>query len=460
MNQFFLLLRRPALWIMAVLVLGSMLIKCKRCPDCKPPVIDEKLYPIPWNEATIQLSQNLSDEAIRDAFLQAGQKANDPTLTSDKIKIRRCPCDSLLTNVTLAGNYTIVGSGDPATVQSGHSGQSGDLDLPDGSVVAINYKLDTFDGPSPNEKDGNPLSSRTEQYQKLPDIGAGSTKTVAIGIFDSGLQDSYLSGLSWQYEAQTCLSPGELGGAFQNGFSFVDEPVTPTYLDVNPYRHGSRVAYLIARQFVGSGVIPKLIPFKVLDKENRGDMFALLCALETARLNGVQVYNLSLGYYGEDHPLLRTYFQRILANPNQYIVVAVGNRTTADMAADRSMDTMYPRFYPAALAAEFGFDRVLAVTTVQLPSLPKVEASLRQNYSRSLAWGVRADTADRFKLDGQMGSIIGSSFAAPILAGRLARLVGEGDSRPTQTMRTLMMVGTDGTLGRQVRRNRYLPSRP
>lgn len=449
----------PVLWGLIALAGMIGLSACRTNKPCQPPVIDEKLYPIPWNAATIQLSQNVSDEAIRNAFVEGGQRANDPLLTVDKITIRRCACDSALINVTLAGNYTIIGSGDPpAAVRSGNNGQSGEVNLPEGSVVAIDYRLDTFDGATAGKDYANPQASKEEQYQRLPNMGG--VKKVRIGIFDTGLEEGYLSEIPWQYPALNCPQPGLSGGTVQNGFSFVDEAATPAYRDLNGNQHGSRVAYLLARQFSGSGVIPQIIPFKVLDKNNEGDMFSLLCALETARLNDVQVYNLSLGYYGAVHPLLRTYLGRILANPNHYIVAAAGNRTAADTATNRLLNTMSPPFYPAAFAAEFGPDRLLVATTVQLPALPKVEASLSQNYSYSLVYGVLADQTDRFKLEGQPNPIWGSSFATPILAGRLARLVGQGVINPTLTLRMQMSQGPDRSGVKQVRRNRYLRSNP
>lgn len=442
--------KRPVLWLLAALVVISTFESCKRkCPD--KPVIDEKLYPVPWNSATIQLSRNLSDAEIRATF---------PAGARDSIvSIRRCSCDSTLFNVTFPSSFTINGSGDPATVQTGNTGTSGDLDLPAGSVVAINYPLSNF------QDSEQRLPSKDEYLSrllKLPGNEPANAKTVSIGVFDTGLIDdgTYLSGSAWKFPTKLCSSTGVIGGATlgQVGYSFLDTPSGVNYTDDNKYHHGSRVANLIARQFDGSSVIPKIIPFKVLDQHNSGDMFALLCAMETARLNKVQVYNLSLGYYGEMQPLLRKYIQKSLADdPKRYIVVAAGNRSASDTAKDHS-DSMFPKFYPAAFSAEF--DRLLMVTTIQKPSLPKVEASTRQNYSKLFGWGVLADSADRFELGRDNSYIFGSSFATPILTGRLARLIGEGELLPADKLIQQMTTGVPGSGGSHVRGNRYVGSRP
>ncbi len=458
MFQLFTYSKRPASWVLAVLVLGSMLIQCKRCPDCKPPVIDEKLYPVPWNSATVQLGNNLTDKQLIDSLQKSA-----PTLKIDSIAIRRCPCDSTLVNITLAGNFTISGACSPACVRTGDTGTTGDLGLPFGSIVGINYTFEPFEN---LKEGGNPSASQKEYPGRSLTLaeGAPPAKTVRIGVFDTGLdEERYMpSGSAWKYPAQTCTIPGILSPTpTQTGFTFIEN--TTSYADDNEFKHGSRVAYLLARQFEGSSVLPKIIPFKVLDKYNRGDTFGLLCALETARLNGVQVYNLSLGgYYGLPHPLLKTYIGRILANPTNYIVVAIGNRTEADTATNHNVESMFPSFYPAGLASEF--NRMLVVTTVQKPPMPTVEASKRQNYWPKLAWGVRADVmeqnTDRFGLDVDAITVMGSSFAAPIVAGRLARMIGERSGPPMTNLYNAMTPGTAPATGQQVRGNRYLSSKP
>jgi len=459
---------------MASLLAGSTLDSCqllKRCTGSPPkPVIDEKLYPVRWNSATIQLSANLTERQLIDSFIKAA-----PSLDTNDITIRRCACDPTLINVTLAGSYTISGVGDPATVQTGTTGTTGDLGLPAGSVVAVNYNLSPIIDIQQNQRPDVTGKTYPQLDTLLPPIAPAGATTVRIGVFDTGLlEGSYLPGTAWASAVQSC-SAGVLNPSpTQPGYSFVSSTTaTPEYLDDNGFRHGSQVARLIAHQFAGSRVggvrvIPKIIPFKVLDQNNQGDMFSLLCALETARLNGVQVYNLSLGYYGEAQPLLLKYLQKILQNPNAYIVVAAGNRTDADMNGDRNVESMFPKFSPGSFAlyadTATNFKRMLLVTTVQNLSTT-IEGSRRQNYSPKFAWGVRSDlsdpaTGDRFLMDVGSITITGSSFATPIVTGRLARLIGEGEANPVNKLFSQTQSGSAGSAGKQVRDNRYLPARP
>lgn len=448
-------LKRPSLWVIAALmVVFQSCERCRRTPEGTK--TEKERFPIPWNSATIQLGQLQTLNQIINSLIKAA-----PDLTPEKIKVRRCACDSALVNVTLPANFTIDGSGDPATVHSGNTGASGALDLPTGSVVAINYRLDTFEEREQKLPSKNEYLSRSIKFPS-----SAGAKTVSIGVFDTGLLDNgtYLPNSEWKFSTQTCSVSGRLATSPQQvGYSFLPELASGIYNDDHQYQHGSRVAYLIARQFEGSTVLPKIVPLKVLDKDNRGDMFGLLCAMETARLNKIQVYNLSLGYYGEPHPLLRIYLKKSLADdPNRYIIVAAGNRPVGDTTPDHSLDSMTPKFYPAALVTEVGsipeFQRLLVVTTVDRRPVPaSVLVSSRQNYSKQYAWGVRADTADRFDLGVSNVSIFGSSFATPILTGRLARLIGEANPNPIVTLSASM---TAGASGRQVRQNRYLSSHP
>ena len=226
---------------------------------------------------------------------------------------------------------------------------------------------------------------------------------------------------------------------------------------------------MVTKQFVGSGgIVPHIVPMRVLDENNKGDLYGLMCAMETARKNDIKVFNMSLGYYGSADSVFKAYLKRAIDN-GVWIVTAAGNRTpTEPDTVNRNLDSMNPKFYPASFSGEPGFDKLLVATTVLLKPDREIMSSTRQNYDKKRVFGILADdvrntTEGRFSLvtstiSGSQGWLIfGSSYATPVLTGRLARLLA---NNPSTSLTDLMGTMQRGDSGNQVKDNKYFPSHP
>lgn len=440
---------RLVLWIFTSLTLASLLVSCTQLQqDPNPPNS---------NSINIKLTAPWSTTDIQAAFLAAF-----PNLQADSVKVRSCPCDPNLINIKLPQNWIIEGHSGNMTVKSDTDGATGgeDIPLPDGAITGINYPISTFDD-SQNGTDTQKTEPKLYPTISLEDKDPG--KKIKVAVFDSGLNDQHIVPDLYT-TTYLCKEGGKYdpGLSSQKGWNFVGSETNTDTREVSRVDHGSRVAYLLAKQFNGSPALPLIVPMRVLDSENKGDLFGLMCAMETARLNGIKVFNVSLGYYGTQDPLLKSYVDKAVAE-NIWIITAAGNRPprqpNAPDTVNRNMATMSPQFYPAYFASEL--PNVLAATTVL--STTEVKASARQNYGEEFVLGVLADRVTneegRFLFapstqtsDQRDLFIFGTSYAAPVLAGRVARLLAENPAAQSQDFLQQMEQGNTGS---QVRENRF-----
>lgn len=427
------------------------------------------------NSVNVTVSNPVSSERIQQLF-----HALFPLiLPLDSIKVRSCPCDKTLLNITLPDNWIIEGQGGNLAVKTPDGAQEGDVAIPGMTLAGLNYPVSPFDD-SPTNQQENPAPAMEQKL--LYNVSLGNKidgRSIRIAIFDSGLNPDYIplalaGGPTYLCEKGTATAAINAGSS-TSGWNFVANntlPINTNTLDAGSVHHGSRVANLLAKQFNGSSVTPHIVPMRVLDADHKGDLFGLMCAMETARLNGIKVFNMSLGYYGPEDKLLKSYFTRAV-NDNVWIVVAAGNCQQYEpptINRDLATATMNPKFYPAAFRLSTGFDKLLVVTTVLTPGAT-VQASIGQNYSQAIALGVRADAEPnpgegRFLLattaetrNGAALFVFGSSYATPILAGRLARFLAESTS-PVTSSASLLTLMDQGNSGSQILDNRYFTSSP
>lgn len=439
--------------------LSSCKFFCKQCCVDKPA---EK----PWySSANLLLPGTVKDEDIRNAIRKAAEKAGG-SLTDNDIKIRRCPCDSLV-NLELPPGWIIEGH-DPGgvAVRSPGSGQSGGVDLPgSGSLtVGLNFLINTYD-PS-QQTDNKEVAGRFNAGKDfIPPADPATSKQIKIAVFDSGflpganyLPDSYL--LSTASCTNDAVDPTKTNAL---GWNFTIEGDEKTTTDLTPVHHGSRVANLLARQFNNSNIVPKIVPMKVLNGHNQGDLYGLMCAMKTAQKNGVKVFNMSLGYYGG----LDSLFRKYVAGAHQagiWIIVAAGNHLVDSTGLNRNLTTLKPQFYPATFAAEF--NRVVPVTTVSKDANGLVAACVRQNYTKEYVVGAMdKSTPCYFRMnDGpsnSMVNIFGTSYASPVAAGWLARkLVESPGVLNSRTDIPSQIPGANQGTGDQVMSNKYITTLP
>ncbi|GAB3042201.1 S8 family serine peptidase [Spirosoma pulveris] len=411
------------------------------------------------------LPGEVKDENIRNAIRKAAEKAGGSLADSD-IKIRRCPCDSLV-NLELPPGWIIEGH-DPGgvAVRSPGGGQSGGVDLPgSGSlVVGLNFLINTYD-PS-QQTDNREVAGRGYTGKAfLPSTIPVASKQIKIAVFDSGflrgvnyLSDSYL--LPTTSCSNEVLDPAKTSN---QGWNFTSEGDEKTTDDLTPVHHGSRVVNLLARQFENSNIVPRIVPMKVLNGNNQGDLYGLMCAMKTAQKNGVKVFNMSLGYYGG----LDSLFRKYIAEAHQagiWMIVAAGNHLVDSTGLNRNLTTLKPQFYPATFAAEF--NRVVPVTTVSKDANGLVSACVRQNYTKEYVVGAMdKSTPCRFRMnDGPGNSIVnifGTSYASPVVAGWLARRLVESPGVLNSRMDIPVQIpGANQGIGDQVMSNKYITTLP
>ena len=456
---------RIVFWSLSILVFTNTFINCKRIRAIFN--TQEEAPKKPWySSANLLLPNSVSDATIKAALRDAAQKAGG-SLADDDIKIRRCSCDSLI-NLELPPGWIIEGH-DGIAVRSPGGGQSGGVDLPGSSslVVGLNFPINTFD---PSQQRGEKLDSAGQEnfYSKIVSVNPSTPKRVKIAVFDSGLS----LGKSQNYLPTGYLLPTSLctnqvldpANTNLTGWNFTKEGSLNNTTDNTIVHHGSRVANLVARQFNNSRILPQIVPMKVLNRNNQGDLYGLMCAMKTAQKNGVQVFNMSLGYYGAQDDLFRKYINDAQQS-GIWIVVAAGNHLVDSTGLNRNLTTIKPHFYPAMFAADF--ERVVPVTTVsKAAATGQVTACVRQNYTDQYVVGAMDKTTQcHFRMgDGPNGTpvdVFGTSYAAPVVTGWLGRQLSES---PGALIKRDDIPGripnSDQGTGNQVLANKYVKTLP
>jgi hypothetical protein len=246
-------------------------------------------------------------------------------------------------------------------------------------------------GAVPGDKAAAGLAAR-------PGVGPG-----AMGLIDSGVASH-----------RTLTGPIEQRG-FANGAP-------------SPSAHGTAVASLIAGTGRIKGAAPGA-PLLVADIYGRdpagGGALAIVRALGWMAVRGVGIVTVSL--VGPDNPLLA----RAVGAARQrgmVIVAAVGNDGPAAPPA-------YPASYPG----------VLAVTGVDGRNKVLIEAG------RALHLDFAAPGADMIaaSVSGTVTKVRGTSFAAPLVAGRLKAAGGRVDTLAAEA-KDMGKKGTDTTYGRGI----------
>ncbi|GAB3946902.1 hypothetical protein GCM10028805_18200 [Spirosoma harenae] len=418
----------------------------------------------PLNSVNVQTNVPIDENTILQLILNRFH-----TFTKDSVKIQTCSCDINLASITFPRNWTIYEHGGDLAAKppTGTTETEGEIAIPGLTQIGINYPLSPFD-----DEDG--LNDATQKlYGNLETLPDTTPASIKIAVFDSGLNRNYVSAKFSSETTYLCTPKStslDTGKSSTSGWNFVSDRTEQTDTDDgSQVHHGSRVSYMLAKQFIGSNHAPKIIPMRVLGNNKKGDLFSLLCAMETARKNGIKVFNMSLGYYGQAEKIFEKYIKKALKD-GVWIVTAAGNRTASEPAnVNRDLNSMQLEFYPAAFCKNSQYDKLLVATTVLTTSSGLVTASTRQNYGKDLVLGIKADTTGnnltegRFLLDApdnhdrQTLRIFGTSYAAPVLTGRLALLLSENPSSDRNDLLDQMHTGTGGG---QVKGDKYFLSHP
>lgn len=389
-----------------------------------------------YNGYTITLNDSIGAEQIKSEIL-----------TKLRIELKEenfyvCPCDPTL--AYLQHDSLVIEGHGPVQVKTGTVAFGLGIDY------AKNYILDTdrsalsrevigqfLKNLGADEKEQSP--TKANPFRSTTQETANATPPNVIAIFDGGIHPDFgslghstLLGIDGNTglcspQIDIPLSPaGRLNGVnhiSEDGSSSLDYQAI---WDNSDTQHGTKVSYLAASQRVGqAGANPvRILTMRVLNQNNKGDLFSLMCAMAQAKKLGATVFNMSLGYYGPENTLLRDHLQR-LQTDKIWVVAAAGNAIDAyDVGATnlpRNRDLILRpderKFYPATFA--YTMKHVIAVTSVNNAPDTVCES---QNYGKDIVdIGVMGDDCGfAFNAGGSVVYIKGTSYATPVVSGWIA----------------------------------------
>src|SRR6185437_6441099 len=352
-------------------------------------------------------------------------------------------CDSdmiLLYDSTLLPylqNGTVGGSGGgPSPGPSGNNGPT---------LYCSNYGLNSHYSGQTYRLERGKLPQRFATNYTWPKLTPSGTP-LTVAVFDSGL-DSLGSSVVATV-GSTCFETPS-GMSSSHGWNFVDN--NANIQDDMPDKHGTKVTKIIldqVQEYGGSNV--NILPVKIFDSSGRGTVFGMLCGFAYASGAGAKIVNASFGFYHyaqtdtantlKVETMLGAFMGKYLNATGMLLVAAAGNDDTAEDAVFQSMNHTANyryldsnRFYPACFARTF--NNVITVTTV---SDRTQKPSPLQNASNTIVdVGAQCDTIapggiyvfyDPINPPKTVGgvytiyTITGSSFAAPVVTGRIAAL--------------------------------------
>lgn len=347
-------------------------------------------------------------------------KAADPSLQFTlTFRLDSCSCDRFLYN--MRGDLQIQGSGNSA----------GTIPPPvyppvkAGGGLAIIDDNDTLNN---REKvHGIAYSTHRVPIRVKEEVDDGKI----LAIIDSGIDSTRFesTGLS------RILWTGSGVGASQRNFTGLGD--LTNFYDDDSVKHGSAVAAIALKQI--DGRYPRLMILKILDSNGATNVFAATCALKFAIKHGASVINTSWGYYGKPDSVMDSYIEDARRTaPGTLIIAAAGNDT---LTHDSDLCSTTPNgrntqlgiknlFYFPACFSKIEGSNVISVTGLSAVNKP----CLYQNYSSNFVrLGVLNSDVRPLRLHPccsfhteylDQGVVMeGSSFATPVVSGRICNLM-------------------------------------
>jgi Subtilase family len=183
--------------------------------------------------------------------------------------------------------------------------------------------------------------------------------------------------------------------------------------------------------------LPKIMSIRAFDKDEKGSIYTVSCALSYAIQHKADYINASWGYFGAQDPVLRRYI-KIADRASIRVIAAAGNspvihqtknicdKNINDLNDLERLESKDSLFYPACFASTV--DNVVSVTQVspKAPnSFPNVVPCYYQNFSsRYITVGafdknLTNNVCCTFSIPFLSPSVEGSSFATPAATGFL-----------------------------------------
>jgi hypothetical protein len=221
---------------------------------------------------------------------------------------------------------------------------------------------------------------------------ANFNDTVVVAVIDGGIrQDSQLDSYLWKTQNFTTSSGCQ------------SDPSLLNLISGSRSNHATIVSRFITQRLSTSKI--ELMDLRVFDKNNKGNLFDALCAINFALDNGADIINMSWGYYrNEFHPELLNLFQA--ANAQDVIIVA--------SAGNDGKNTDICHHYPSGFDAQMFNSMLDNVISVAYLNNLETELACKSNFGPS---SVSIAAPGYFSPTFQ-----GSSYAAPSVT-RMAAII-------------------------------------
>lgn len=246
-------------------------------------------------------------------------------------------------------------------------------------------------------------------------------KPIIVAVFDTGLMPVMKA--TYSGVVQSCMPSGNNGW----NFAYKSDVTNDDY----PSVHGSTVTqFIIDQETKYQKRRIMILPVKVHNSSGKSDLFSVLCGFAYAAKCGAKIVNASFGFYSAKNtqaPTILTQFLKKHLTDNNILLIAAAGNVNADECigreneeAVRNLD-LHP-FFPACLSKDF--ENVIVVTTV---SGDEGKVSPSQNFSTAIVdIGVNCDqvTEGDYRFQDPLGRdlfIVGSSYATPIITGKIAQ---------------------------------------
>jgi hypothetical protein len=320
-----------------------------------------------------------------------------------------CSCDTLLYNVK---GIIIDPSGTAKTSSSGQPPPTVSGDVVE--EIAKNNPLDPGD-----------TKDRALRNSRYPLPGNDVNQDLIIAIIDTGIDTTRFDG-----RIQDILWRDLEGSVDHTIRNFIPGQAASDFRDQHPIRHGSAVAAMILLQF--NHAYPRLMVLKALDDNGQGTVYSVSCALRYASIHHASLINTSLGYYGDPDPILKKYIIG-MESVSVPVITAAGNMNprSEGESCDNRVNTSNQLggshlFFPAC----YNLPNMISVTGYSQLNMP----CYFQNFSKDFVTvGVLNDPPRNccsYMLPFINGRIEGSSFATPIVTGKLGNKMLETGITP------------------------------
>lgn len=331
-------------------------------------------------------------------------------------------------------NQTVGGNG--GSVGGGPTGSSGP------TLFCGNYRLNARDSGNSRIE----IRKRFPSIINLPWLKPKKNGALIVAVFDTGLDTAGDGSIATVPNTCFDIPPG---ASSNHGWNFCYN--NSNTFDDMPDKHGTKVTKMIMDQVqLYGGPNVNILPVKIFDSTGKGTLFGMLCSIAYASGAGAKIINASFGFYHcEDadttntvkiEHLMDAFLGKYLNSTGMLLVAAAGNDDPREDSiyhqltggtAYRDLDSN--RFYPAWFSRTHS--NVIAVTTV---SEKTQKPSPMENMSMTTVdAGANCDTVapdgtyvfyDPMTPPSTGGggytiyTVTGSSFATPIVTGRIAAL--------------------------------------